>query len=113
MRRPRSDNVLLAVAVMPLCLVAALALLVVPQFKPMYASFGFGADLPLATRLLLATYHAWILIPILLAIVWVATARVPNRAPVLMVLGLLMAGGLFAFMLYSCYAPILDLANVV
>ena len=106
-----NDTPLMAVALLPLCLISVGARFFVPQFLTVYQSFG--AELPLATRLLLQTYQGWPLIPLLYAAIWLVLPRHQLRAPVLLICGLALAGTLFAFMIYACYAPILALANVV
>ncbi len=99
----------LAVAVFFPTIVAAAAFWIVPQFQRMFESFG--ASLPLATRVLLATYQWWGMIPVGIVAAWFAGRSTRGRQAAITVFGVASAALLFVFCVWACYKPILDLAS--
>ena len=108
---PSNRPVLLVTAVLPCLLVAAGAWVVVPQFGAVFVNFG--AELPLATIVLLATYRWWALSALLPVGVWLGWPPGSDRAAASILAGALLAGFLTAAGLYACYAPIFALAATV
>lgn len=99
----------LVVALLGGIAVAFGALVVVPQFADLFE--GFATDLPLPTRLLLASYRYWGLAPVLTLAVWLAWPNRVRRGEAAVVFGSLLAGALFVFGVIACYAPIFMLAR--
>lgn len=102
---------LLPIALLPGVAVAIGALVVVPQFVELFGQFGF--ELPLPTRLLLASYSWWGLAPLLTLATWAAWPNPARRGEVAVVFGSVVAGALFLFGVVACYAPIFMLARDV
>lgn len=107
----RRDNLLLFVSILPCAVVAAGALFVVPQFREVFVNFG--ATLPFATRLLLATFHWWGVSVIATLAVRALWPTQSDRNAAAVVFGSVTAAILFIFGVYACYAPIFQLAAVV
>jgi hypothetical protein len=105
------DSWPLLVAIAPVALVAIGALLVVPQFNVMFVNFG--ADLPLSTRIVLATFRWWGVLVLVVVAVWFAWPNRADRVGVAIGLSVALAAALFLFGLYACYAPVFALAAIV
>jgi type II secretory pathway component PulF len=99
---------LLAIATLPSALVAIGVLFVVPQFTGMFETFG--ASLPIGTRILLATFQWWGIVPLVLTGLWMCARRATNQERVVAALGIVSAPIMFIFGLWACYQPIFDLA---
>ena len=84
------------------------ALFVVPRFAEVFA--GFGAELPLETRLLLATYRWWLALPVLVVVIGMSWPKPIDRATAAVVSGLILAIAMVAFVMWACYVPIFKLA---
>ncbi len=84
------------------------ALFVVPRFAEVFA--GFGAELPLETRLLLATYRWWMAFPVLVVVIGMAWPKPNDRATAAVISGLFLAIAMVVFVTWACYAPIFNLA---
>lgn len=99
---------LLAVAVCFPTIVSVGALKVVPEFIALFE--GFGAELPLGTRLLLATYRWWSVLVLAVIAFWLIRQRAnQSQAPVVF-FGIGSAIALFVFGVWACYVPIFGLA---
>ena len=90
---------------------AAWALTTVPQFAAVYTQFE--ADLPLGTRVLLATYRWWGLIAVTIVATWVLGERSRLKQRVVLSLGIVSGIALFFFGVWACYTPIFELAKKV
>ena len=101
----------LAIALLPLIAVSVAALLVVPNFIPVYASFG--ASLPISTKLLLVTYQWWLATLVLPLALWFFLPEQNTRAPASVIAGVAIAALLFIFGVWSLYAPIFQLGDTV
>jgi type II secretory pathway component PulF len=106
---------LLAAPVLWLCAVTATTWRVIPVFAEMYA--GLGAELPVATRIVIAGRHLWWLCPLAaLAALWDFSRRERPSARHLTVLfvGIALLGMcLMAFWLSAIYRPMFDLINKI
>lgn len=100
---------LLAIALLPGIAVAIGAFMVVPQFVELFGQFGF--ELPLPTRLLLASYRWWGVAPLLTLATWAAWPNAAGRGEAAVVFGSVVAGALFVFGVIACYAPVFMLAR--
>lgn len=99
----------LVAAITPLALVSAGALWVVPQYAALFGAFG--EDVPLGTRVLLATYRWWWLLLPAIAGMWWYRQRGARSQGLTFAVGAISALLLFAFGSWACYAPIFDLAG--
>lgn len=105
------ELIMLCIGLLLSFLATVLLIAVVPQFKSVFASMG--ADLPLATRLLVQFYPALVLLPLLVLLSWFTWPAPERRGMVAllsgiacMVLGPLLVGGIL-------YLPILTLDAAV
>ena len=105
----RSNTALLASVFAP-ALVALAAWLIVPQFVTLLAQFG---ELPWTSRIVLATYRWWWLVPVAIAGMLAATGLHRTRPQRVVLAVNVLTGGLVAIMLLGLYAPIHSLANAV
>jgi hypothetical protein len=106
---PHSPNYwLLAVAVLFPALVSVGALEVVPKFMALFE--GFGADLPLGTKLMLGTYRWWGVSVLAVIVFWFLRQRVNKSQIAVVIFGVGSAIALFVFGVWACYAPIFELA---
>jgi sulfite exporter TauE/SafE len=92
-------------------IVAIVAFLLVPKFQELYA--GFGAPLPMATTLLLATFRWWGMVPIYTLVLWAIWPNPAKRGMAAMIFGLSTAILLLLFGVWAAYAPIFRLGMVV
>ena len=104
------NHMLLVFGLIPCVFVALGALIVVPQFNEMFVNFG--ASMPLATRILLATFRWWGIAALITAALYYFWPTAADRGTVAVAFGVIASGVLFAFGLYACYAPIFALAGV-
>ncbi|WP_257386537.1 hypothetical protein [Tahibacter caeni] len=105
------DRLLPVIGMLNVLAVTVAALIVVPKFKLMFD--GFGGDLPLATRLMLATYRGWGLAALLVPAIWIAWPDRQARGAVALLAGIATAVVLTGFGIWACYSPIFALAAVV
>lgn len=111
MSQPRLTThqlILFGIALIPPTAVAIAVLFIVPQFTNMLA--GFGADLPLSTRILQASYRWWLVLPVLTLAIGLSWPQPKDRAVAAVVAGTVLALSMFLFMLWACYGPIFALA---
>lgn len=113
LRRPATahDRLLPAIGVLNVLAVAVAALVFVPKFKTMFD--GFGADLPLATLLMLATYRGWGMAALLVPAVWLVWPDRQARGVAALFTGIATAVALTGFGLWARYSPIFTLAAMV
>jgi hypothetical protein len=104
----KNHIVLLGIALILPTAAAVGALFVVPRFAEMFAAFG--AELPLSTRVLLATYRGWLAFPLLVLAVGLCWPSAKNRPVAAVLAGTFSAFAMLAFVLWACYAPIFRLA---
>ncbi len=104
----RNHQILFAIGMILPTATAIGALFVVPQFAEMFA--GFGAELPPATRLLLATYRWWLALPVLVVVIGMAWPKPNDRAAAAVISGLFLAIAMVVFVTWAGYAPIFNLA---
>ncbi|MDZ4811628.1 MAG: hypothetical protein SGI99_03325 [Pseudomonadota bacterium] len=104
----RNHQILFAIAMILPTTTAIGALFVVPRFAEVFA--GFGAELPPATRLLLATYRWWLAFPVLVVVIGMAWPKSNDRATAAVISGLFLAIAMIVFVTWACYAPIFSLA---
>jgi type II secretory pathway component PulF len=83
---------------------------VVPQFADLFR--GFGADLPVETRVLLSTYPWWgaLILPIV-ALWWYEWKNAKNQMTAV-VFGAFAGGALLLFGVWACYSPLMRLAAI-
>lgn len=105
------NHILLVVGIIPCVLVALGALLVVPQFNDVFVNFG--TSIPLATRILLATFRWWGIAALITVALYFFWPTATNRGMAAAVFGAIASSVLFAFGVYACYAPIFALARIV
>jgi len=94
------------------------ALFIVPQFSKLFESFG--PDLPLATRLVMDTYHYWWLVPVAFFILYLSLHKLSEYSLWLQ-RSLLVLNYFFAilevlfipYMVIAFYLPIFHLAGQV
>jgi len=106
MRQDKESVILLVVALLPLAGVAIGALILVPDFIPVFAPFG--TSLPVSTKVLLLTYQWWgaaLVVPVLL---WEFPPKQRSRVPACIFAGVGLAAALSLFGWWSLYAPILE-----
>jgi len=106
-----ADGLCLAGGAIPLLLVWAIAEFVVPQFASVYASFG--AELPTATRWLLASYPYGFVLPVLVVAVWAGWPKPASRGIAALVTGATSVALLVISALIALYLPIFRLGAVV
>ncbi len=99
--------ILLGIALILPTAAAIAALFVVPRFA------GFGADLPWTSRLLLASYRWWLVFPLLVLAIGLTWPVAKDRMVAAVASGAFFAALMFAFTIWSCYAPIFGLAAQV
>ncbi|HEY0230939.1 MAG TPA: hypothetical protein VGC55_06790 [Dokdonella sp.] len=99
-----ADGLCMAGGAIALLLVWGIAWFVVPQFAGVYASFG--AELPLATRWLLASYRYGFVLPILVAAVWAGWPKPASRGIAALAAGTTIAALLAISALIALYLPI-------
>ena len=99
----------LLVAVILPVVVSVGALFVVPQFLELFR--GFNAEPPLGTRVLVATYRWWGVLPISVCAMWWVAKREGLSPVYVMFFGVVSGIALFVFGVWACYAPIVNLAG--
>lgn len=102
-------TVLALMAVVPVVLVAGLALLFVPHFREVFDAFG--SELPLATRILLATYPWFGLLALFVAILAWQLRRNAEHLARLVIAAWIASFLLFGIALAACYMPIFRIAG--
>lgn len=102
---------LLGIALLLPTAAAIAAWFVVPQFAGVFS--GLGADVPLSTRLLLASYRGWLALPLLVLAIGLAWPVAKDRMVAAILSGTVLAGLMFGFMIWACYAPIFQMAATV
>ena len=91
--------------------VAVGAFFIVPNFQEVFK--GFGTELPLATKLLLATYQWWGVVPGVTVVLWTFWPNAPKRGMVALIFGMLSSGLLSGFLVWAAYMPIFRLGSTV
>ncbi len=84
--------------------VAIAAYVFEPHFQSVYE--GFGAELPLPTQLLLATFRWWGLVPAMTIALWACWPNPSKRGAIALIFGSVSAVGLAIFGGLAAYAPI-------
>jgi hypothetical protein len=87
---------------------AVWAFFAIPKFQEVFVNFG--AKLPLATKLLLATFRWWGIVPVVTLALWLLWPNPSKRGVAALVFGVVSAALLFLFALWAVYAPIFLLA---
>jgi hypothetical protein len=106
MGQHKDSAILLVVALLPLAGVATGALILVPDFIPVFAPLG--TSLPVSTKVLLLSYQWWAMtlaVPILL---WVFLPKKSSRALTCIFTGAGLAAALSIFGWWSLYAPVFE-----
>ena len=102
----------LALSVLPGAIVAIAVFLVIPSFQEVFTNVG--ADLPLETKILMATYRWWGLVVLTTLCLWLVWPNSSNlKASVALAFGIISAGFLFLFAVWAAYAPIFQLGAIV
>lgn len=99
-----NNSWLLAIAVAIPSFVAVGAFLVAPQFIALFD--GFGASLPIGTKLFLATYKWWGVVVVAVIAIWRHRQRTSQRQVVTLIFSVTSSVALFVFGFWACYAPI-------
>jgi len=106
--------ILVSISTLFLFALAYFANLVLPDFKEVFD--GFGTDLPLSTSLVIGSYPAWWLLPILASVVLIDIFRRKtdvDKGYIVKVKRIGIAGigisiFLFIFSVYAVYAPVIN-----
>jgi hypothetical protein len=110
MKEKSVSLLLLFVSLVLVVVMAVVALVIVPVFQDVYVKFG--ANLPLVTKILFATFRWWGIAAVVPFAVW---AWWPNRSisgVVALVFGIALGQFLLLFCLYGCYAPVFQLTPI-
>lgn len=111
MNRTRESLLLLCFGVSAGVAVAVGAFFILPNFQIVFK--GFGAELPLITKLLLATFRWWGIVPLITIALWNFWPNPSKRGIVALIFGISSAGLLAGFALCAAYMPIFLLGATV
>jgi hypothetical protein len=84
--------------------------LIVPRFQDVFVNFG--AKLPLATIVLLATFRWWGIVPVVTFALWALWPNPSKKGVAALVFGTVSAAVLFLYVLFALYAPVFQLAAI-
>jgi type II secretory pathway component PulF len=104
-----SDHLLLAFGVVAPLAVSMYVLFMVPRYREVWASFG--AELPISTKMLLATFQWWGLLALLSVAIWWLWPTRDNRSSAAAIFGCVLSAILFLFCLFACNAAVSALAD--
>jgi len=106
----RESRLFLLIGVSAGMALAVAVFLIVPRFQEMFVAFG--AKLPLATELLLATFRWSGIVPVITFALWALWPNPSKKGIAALFFGTVSAVVLFLFVFFALYAPIFQLAAV-